>query len=170
MVISTLWAPDRETRQAPCSPQAAFPPRAALILASFIFGLISRAAPPRSLLGGSQHSHFIDGETEAPRGKWFGAAACESTMEPEPELGPGFPAGPVPRGGSLSPCPWHPWHHRHPESLFSSALYPTTPYPLPSGGQQDRVGRGLRSLEKGEKRVGSSQNMGAQVCFIFKAG
>lgn len=68
-----------ETRQTPCSP-----PRAALILASFILGLISQAAPPHSLLGRSHHSHFIDGETEVPRGKWFRAAACESVVEPRP--------------------------------------------------------------------------------------
>lgn len=92
-------------------------PRAALILPSFILGLISQAASPHSLLGGSYHSHFIDGETEAPRGKWFGAAACESTVEPGPRgagTGPSgwtCPSGWVP----ISPSPRAPrqppfWH------------------------------------------------------------
>lgn len=72
-------------------------------------------------------------------------------------------------GVDPSPSPWHPWHRGHPDSLFSSSLYCTTPYHLPSGGQKDGVGRGPRSLEKGEKLVGSA-NMGAQICFIFKGG
>lgn len=112
-----------------CYPQAAFLPRAALIPASFISGFISRAVPPYSLLGGSHHSHFIDGETEAPRGKWFGAAACESTVEPGPRgAGAGLSSWTCPWGWILVSIPWHPGH---PDSLFSSSLYPTTSYHPP---------------------------------------
>lgn len=58
----------------------------------------------------------------------------------------------------------------HPPGIPGTTGAQRASFPPPLWWAAGRVGRGLRSLEKGEKRVGSSQNMGAQVCFIFKAG
>lgn len=136
---------------ASCSRQHARP-SAALIPASFILGLISQSTPPWSLLGHHQ-PHFIDGETEVPRGKWFGAAASESVATAAEQNLAGTQRSP-------DRAFWLDLSLRVADSSTASPALPA--HPSSRWGRWQEGGGGKREAAGTVAAV-------ARACFIFKA-